>query len=276
MSNTTPVVVMAHRGFRGIAPENTLYAARKGWESGAEYWELDVAASSDGELVVIHDNTLKRTTDAEERFPGRNPWSVYDFSLAELKSLDAGSWYGKTDPFGQIAAGRILPAELEQFEGLRIPTLREALLLTKELAWKVNVEIKDAAGRPCDAWIVEKTAALIVELGLVEQVLVSSFNHSYLARMKKAEPRIPVAALIDKPLADPLTILRSLGAVALNPNYTHLDEKTVWKLREAGFGVLVWTPDEPADMKKLLEWGVTGLITDFPDRALTLLGRQGD
>ncbi len=275
MNTTASVVVMAHRGFRGIAPENTLYAARKGWESGAEYWELDVAASSDGELVVIHDDTLKRTTDAEERFPEMKPWSVYDFSLAQLKSLDAGSWYEKTDPFGQIKAGRILAAELKQFEGLRIPTLREALLLTKELAWKVNVEIKDAAGRPCDAWIVEKTAALIVELGLVEQVLVSSFNHSYLARMKKIEPRIPVAALIDKPLAEPLALLESLGAVALNPNYKHLNKKTVQRLQEAGFGVLTWTPNEAADMKKLLEWGVTGLITDFPDKALELLGRYG-
>jgi glycerophosphoryl diester phosphodiesterase len=276
MKNSTAVVVIAHRGFRGIAPENTLYAARKGWESGAEYWELDVAASSDGELVVIHDDTLKRTTDAEERFPDRNPWSVYDFSLAELKSLDASSWYGSEDPFRQIEAGRILPAELEQFKGLRIPTLREALLLTKELAWKVNVEIKDAAGWPCDAWVVEKTAALIVELGLVDQVLVSSFNHSYLARIRKAVPRIPVAALIDKPLHDPVAILRSLGAVSLNPNYKHLDKKTVQKLREAGFGVLVWTPNEIDDMKRLLDWGVTGLITDFPDRALKLLERQGD
>ncbi|MDD3820954.1 Glycerophosphodiester phosphodiesterase [bioreactor metagenome] len=271
MRNPAPVVVMAHRGFRGIAPENTLYAARKGWESGAEYWELDVAASSDGELVVIHDDTLKRTTDAEERFPGRKPWSVYDFSLEELKSLDAGSWYIDADPFGQIAAGRIPPTEFESFRGLRIPTLREALLLTKELAWRVNIEIKDAAGRPCDAWIVEKTAALITELGMRDSVLISSFNHSYLARMKKAEPRLPVAALVDKPLADPAATLQSLRAVALNPNYKHLDEKTVRALREAGFGVLVWTPNEPADMKRLLDWGVTGLITDFPDRALGLL-----
>ncbi len=262
---------MAHRGFRGIAPENTLYAARKGWESGAEYWELDVAASSDGELVVIHDDTLIRTTDAETLFPGRKPWSVYDFSLKELKSLDAGSWYIDSDPFGQIAAGRIPPAEREAFRGLRIPTLREALLLTRELGWKVNVEIKDAAGRPCDAWIVEKTAALISELGMLNSVLVSSFNHGYLARMKKAEPRLPVAALVDKPLADPTALLQSLPAVALNPNYKYLDEKTVAALRGAGFGILAWTPNEPTDMKRLLDWGVTGLITDFPDRALRLL-----
>ncbi len=156
---------------------------------------------------------------------------------------------------------------------MRIPTLREALLLTKELGWRVNVEIKDAAGRPCDAWIVERTAALISELGMLDSVLISSFNHSYLARVKKAEPRLPVAALVDKPLADPLSLLQSLPAVALNPNYKYLDEKTAAALRRAGFGILAWTPNEPADMKRLLDWGVTGLITDFPDRALSLLER---
>jgi glycerophosphoryl diester phosphodiesterase len=275
MHNPTTVVVMAHRGFRGIAPENTAYAARKGWESGAEYWELDVAASSDGELIVIHDDTLTRTTDAKKRFPDRKPWSVYGFSLEELKSLDAGSWYKGSDPFKQIAAGIVDAEELGHFAGLKIPTLREALTLTRELDWKVNVEIKDAADQPCDAWIVEKTAALIVELGLTDSVIVSSFNHNYLLRMKKAEPRIPVAALVDDPLPDPVAVLTSIDAIALNPNYKKLNQKTVQAVRKAGFGVLVWTPNEEKDMKRLLDWGVTGLITDFPDRALRLLKSQG-
>ncbi len=273
MAKPETILVMAHRGFRGIAPENTLSAARLGWESGADYWELDVAASSDGELVVLHDDNLIRTTNAKLRFPERKPWTVYDFTLQELKSLDAGSWYGASDPFGQVAAGRVSPAELQLFAGLRIPTLKEALTLTKDLDWKVNVEIKDATGRSCDAWIVEKTAALISELKTEDKVLVSSFNHAYLARMKKAQPRIPVAALIDKPIPDPVSLLRSLNAVALNPNYRYLDEKTVQELRQAGFNVYVWTPNEVKDMEKLIAWGVTGLITDFPDRALSLLGR---
>ena len=99
---TRPLVI-AHRGFRAIAPENTLRALDEAHAAGSPWWELDVAASSDGVLVVIHDDTLSRTTDAERAFPGRKPWTVYDFTAGELKSLDAGSWYLSADP------RRILP-----------------------------------------------------------------------------------------------------------------------------------------------------------------------
>lgn len=273
MPASSSVVVMAHRGFRAIAPENTLLAAQKGYESGADFWELDVAASSDGELVIMHDDTLARTTDVEERFPNRKPWTVYDFSLAELKSLDAGSWYAKADQFGQIAAGRVGAADLASFSGLKIPTLREALELTRKREWRVNIEIKDATGRACDPWIVEKTAQMVREMGMAASVIVSSFNHEYLVRMKKAAPEIRVAALIDRPLADPVGTLKRIGAMALNPNAKYLDRETVEKVRNAGFDVLVWTTNEKSEMERLVKWGVTGLISDFPDRALAVLGR---
>lgn len=264
---------MAHRGFRAIAPENTLLAAQKGYESGADYWEMDVAASLDDELVIIHDDNLARTTDAEELFPNRSPWTVYDFTLAELKSLDAGSWYAKADQFRQIAAGRVTKQDLASFGGIKVPTLAEALELTKKNGWKVNIEIKDATGRACDPWIVEKTADLVRAMEMTESVVVSSFNHAYLVRMKKAMPEIRVAALIDKPIADPVSVLTRIGAMALNPNFKYLDEDTVKKVRAAGFDVFVWTPNEKPDMERLVRWGVTGLITDFSDRALAVLGR---
>ncbi len=270
MQKNRPLAI-AHRGFRGIAPENTLLAAQRGYEAGADMWELDVAASRDGVLVVLHDDTLVRTTDAASRYPDRKPWKVYDFTLEELKSLDAGSWYGIADPFGQIRAGIVSQEIVKRFAGLRIPTLREALELTKNLDWRVNIEIKDATGQACDAWIVERTADLIHELGMSGRVLVSSFNHAYLKRMKEAAPEIAVAALIDKPVPDPVALLRDLGAAALNPNHKYLDAATVKAVRAAGFGVLPWTVNLPADMKKLLEWGVTGLISDFPDEALKLV-----
>jgi glycerophosphoryl diester phosphodiesterase len=273
MAKNESVVVMAHRGFRGIAPENTLLAALKGYESGADYWELDVAASADGTLVVLHDDSLRRTTDVASRYPGRDPWSVFSFTLAEIKSLSAGAWYEKADPFKQIAAGRVKKADLADFRELRVPTLEEALRFTKEKGWMVNVEIKDATGEACDPWIVESTAALIRSLAMADSVVVSSFNHEYLLRMKAAAPEIRRAALIDKPIADPIAVLKRLDAVALNPNYKYLDEKTVREVRSAGFHVYVWTPNEKTDMERLVAWGVSGLITDFPDRALEILGR---
>lgn len=268
MNTASSVLVIAHRGFRSVAPENTLLAARKAFEIGADMWELDVAATTDGELVIMHDDTLLRTTNVKEVFPARDPWSVYDFSLVELKSLDAGSWYKKADPFKQILNGKVSREEAASFAGEKIPTLREALELTKARAWSVNIEIKDATNRICDPWIVEKTVALVRELGMEGAVVISSFNHAYLERVKKAAPEIKVAALIDRPVKDPVAILKRLGAVALNPNLKYLDEQTVKTVRAAGFGVLVWTVNEPADMDKLIRWGVTGLITDYPDRGL--------
>lgn len=106
-----PILNIAHRGARSLAPENTMLAARKAFEIGASGWELDVAMTSDHELVVIHDDTLERTSDAAQVFPDRDPWSVVDFSMAELRRLDFGAWFVRTDPFGQIAAGMISPAE---------------------------------------------------------------------------------------------------------------------------------------------------------------------
>ena len=278
MEQEGKVLNIAHRGFRAIAPENTLASARAGLAAGADMWELDVAGSSDGELVVLHDDSLLRTTDAAERFPGRSPWCVYDFSLAELESLDAGSWYRAADPFGQVRSGRVGEAALSSFRGERIPTLRAALELTRAAGWKVNVEIKDASGRACDPWIVERTVGLLRELGMVGSVLVSSFNHDYLRRVRAIEPGLKLGALVDfeetEALTPPKTVehLRDLGAAAWHPGLERLDEESVRAVRRAGFGVNVWTVNEESDMRRLMDWGVTGLFTDFPDRLGCLQG----
>ena len=102
-------LIAAHRGARSLAPENTLAAARLALAAGARMWEIDVRMSRDGEIVLIHDPNLERTSDAPGKFPGRSPWLVHDFTLDELKTLDFGSWFSETDPFGQIAAGKISP-----------------------------------------------------------------------------------------------------------------------------------------------------------------------
>ena len=261
-------IIFAHRGYRALAPENTLLAAEKAFEVGAKWWELDVAQSSDGVLVVIHDDSLIRTTNAQLVFPERSPWIVYDFSFEELRSLDAGSWFLATDPFLQIASGAVSKTELKKFTGLKIPTLKECLELTKKHGKKVNIEIKSAADYSCDSTIVEKTVALVQELDMCNSVLISSFNHLYLTRVKKAESSIKTAALIDDPLTDPVATLMSLGAVALNPNGKKLNKETVEKVLKAGFAVYVWTVNEEADMQKFFEWGACGIFTDFTERAL--------
>ena len=104
------VLNIAHRGARSLAPENTLAAARKAFEVGANMWELDVSVTGDGALVVFHDDALTRVTDAETVFPSHTPWHLADFTLAELKQLDTGSRFIQDDPHGQIAAGALSDA----------------------------------------------------------------------------------------------------------------------------------------------------------------------
>ncbi len=262
---------IAHRGARSLAPENTLIAAQKGFDIGADAWELDVAMTADGEMVVIHDDTLTRTSDASQVFPDRAPWEVHTFTLSELRTLDFGSWFVKTDPFGQIAAENVSSAAQQTFKEIRMPTLREALVFTKDLYWQVNVELKDLTGKPGDADIVERAAALIKEMGMEKSVLISSFNHRYLERVKKSVPMIDTAALVEQAAADPVALVERLDAKAYNPGIKACKAEPFTALRKAGRDINVWTVNEEATMKRLIAMGATGLITDFPQRLKSVL-----
>ncbi len=255
---------IAHRGARSLAPENTLAAARAGLEAGADLWELDVAVTLDGELVILHDDTLARTSDARQVYPQREPWAVHTFTLAELLRLDFGSWFNQVDPYGQIAAGQVTSAMQASFVGLPIPTLSEALAFTRDHDWRVNVEIKDATGTPGDAFVVEKVVALIESLGMVEQVLISSFNHAYLTRSKVANRNLATAALVEVSTPDPIALVRGLGAQAYHPGIWWTVPEEIPAIRRAGIDVNVWTVNDPEMMRVLIEHGASGIITDFP------------
>ncbi len=261
---THQVLIIAHRGARSIAPENTLLAAQKAFEIGADLWELDVAMTSDGEIVVIHDDTLERTSNAKLVFPDRGPWKIETFTLAELRQLDFGSWYIQTDPFKQIASGTVSEENFHTFINLPIPTLLEALTFTKANRWRVNVEIKDLTGKPGDGIIVEKVVALIDELGMQESVIISSFNHSYIQRAKTADSKIMTAALVEKPDPDPVALLQRLNAQAYNPGNNALDYDQIQQVTAAGGKVFVWTVNDETTMRRLIQAGVSGIFTDFP------------
>jgi glycerophosphoryl diester phosphodiesterase len=265
-------LVIAHRGARSLAPENTILAAGKGLQTGADLWELDVAMSKDSAIVVIHDDTLIRTSNAKDLFPDRSPWSVHSFDLAELKSLDFGSWYIKEDPFHQIADGKVSLQEINAMKGLQIPTLEEALSFTKANKWRVNVEIKDLSGLPGNADIVEKVVGLIQKYEMVHDVLISSFNHSYIERVKLVEKEIKTAALVPSPVPDPIALLHSLGAQAYNPGiYKLTDFAEIRTIREAGFDVNVWTVNDAETIRKLINAGVSAIFTDFPQVMVEVL-----
>jgi glycerophosphoryl diester phosphodiesterase len=265
---------IAHRGARSLAPENTLAAARKAYEIGADMWELDVAVTADGELVVLHDDTLERTSNAQQVFPDRKPWAVYTFTLAELRQLDFGSWFNEKDPFKQIAAGAVTKEMQQSYAGEPIPTLREALVFTRDNHWRVNVEIKDASGTPGDQDVVEKVVALINDLGMVDRVIISSFNHSYLSRVKAANLALTTAALVEAKPADPVGLVRGLGALGYNPSLKNIRAQDIPALRQAGVDVYVWTVNEAGDMRALTANGATGIITDFPQLLKEVLASQ--
>ncbi|MBM4458141.1 MAG: glycerophosphodiester phosphodiesterase [Chloroflexi bacterium] len=260
----TRTLNIAHRGARSLAPENTLAAAAKALEIGADMWEFDVAVSADGELFLLHDDRLDRTSNVRELFPGRAPWSSHTFTLAEIRQLDFGAWFVALDPFKQIAAGKVSPQESARYRGEKAPTLREALEFTRQNNWRANIEIKDQRGKPGDATVVEKVVALVDELRVTDRVLISSFNHSYLERVKKANPAIATGALVSTPDPDPLALLRRLGAQAYNPNVKAIEPAEVRRIRDQGFDVFIYTVNDEPTMRSLVEARASGIFTDFP------------
>jgi len=243
------VLNFAHRGASHDAPENTLAAFRLALEMGADGFELDVMLSADGHLVVIHDDTVDRTTD------GSGP--VRQKTLAALKALDAGARFGA------------------RFAGERIPTLQEALDLVARSRAFVNVEIKTESLR--GDGLEEKLVALIHRYGLGERLLISSFNPFALWRMRRLAPDLPLALLYAE---DQCVYLRDRWfaflshPAALNPSFRMATQEHVRWAKSKGYRLYVWTVDEESEMRRLIALGVDGIITNKPDLLRQVLARS--
>lgn len=279
---------IAHRGARAHAPENTLAAARLAHELGADMWETDVALTADGHMILVHDDTLARTTDVAMRpeFADRAPWPVQAFTLAEARSLDAGSWFGEADPFKTIASGEVGAARLASYLGETIPTLDEGLALTKKLGWRINVEIKDHAGCPGHETITRQVIEAVRRHGLEGAVLLSSFQHEYLREAAEIIPSVPRGALLGKARKkgpdqsaqnDPgfvpslnaeqaLAMCRYARADFIHPELVFADAPFVAALHDGGFPAIVWTVNTKKDIERMRASGVYGVFTDYPAR----------
>ena len=269
------VLNIAHRGASSLAPENTLSAARKGLAVGADMWELDVQLTADGELIIIHDSTLTRTSNVEDLFPQRRPWQVHEFTLDEIRKLDFGSWFMAQDPFGQIAAGAVTGEDIEGYVGEPAPTLEQALSFTRKHKWLVNIEIKDLHLGPGKSLIVDRVIALVEELNMVDRVLVSSFNHNYLAQIAASYPHVVTGVLDTKPHLRPASLLRRLGARTYHPRRTFIRLADIAELKRQGFGVNVRTINNRKTMERLVRAGVSGIFTDFPQVLASVLTSRG-
>lgn len=301
-----------------MGPENTLGTAAKGFRSGAQFWELDVQLSLDGVPVVIHDDTLVRTTDAPILYPDRHPWQVWDFTWAELRALrivpteksrsqePEGGLDGSPHRHGLCGAedrrepippdsrdgkkvalsetptaalpseedrlsDRLFGSEPSPMPGLswascRIPTLREALVLTRSLDWLVNVEIKGTASQ--HDRLVRETVALIAELEMSSRVLISSFHETVLRLVSSLDSHLLTGLVTQHPVDDPVARVRALGTFAYHPAEAHLDAETVHRCRAAGIPVIAWTVNDPEKLPRLRRWGVSAVISDRPHKLL--------
>ncbi|MEA3502722.1 MAG: glycerophosphodiester phosphodiesterase family protein, partial [Actinomycetota bacterium] len=214
--------IIAHRGARSLAPENTLVAARKAHAVGADMWETDVAVTANDQLVLMHDDAMMRTTDVADKFPNRVPAPFSTYTLDEIRSLDAGTWFERDDPFGQVAAGAVEPAELATYPGVTVPTLREAFELTLELNWFVNLELK-AQPAPKDSFDVVNAVLTLAEDVAIgpDHLLFSSARHEWLKTVRERRPDFEVQAILGLFPEDPIDFGDSFFDT-FNPRITRL------------------------------------------------------
>ena len=253
-------LAIAHRGGAGLWPENTLYAFERASALGVDVIETDVRATADGELVVFHDEGLGRTTDGEGR--------VGSLTLAELKRLDAGYRFS---PDG----GRSFPL---RGKGVTVPTLREVFDTLPHM--RFNIEPKQTVPS-----IAAPLCRLVRERGLADRVLIASFSGSTLAEFRRECPEVATSAATGE-VASFLTLHGAGLAASYSPVMQALQvPEHAGALRvltrdfvEAAHGrnlrVHAWTVNAEGDMRRLVEMGVDGVMTDYPDRLLKVLGRS--
>jgi glycerophosphoryl diester phosphodiesterase len=233
------VLVIAHRGDSASHPENTLPAFASAVKVGVDFVELDYYHSADGVPVVLHDKTLDRTTDAVTKW-GQKKINIESKSAADLAKLDAGSWYDK------------------KFAGTKLPTLA-ASLDTIHTGSMCLIERKGG-----DAATLIKLLRERRELG---QVVVQAFDWKYLADCHKLEPKLPLGALGSKELtAEKLDEIVACGARVVGWKGEDLRKKDIEAIHARGLKAWAYTINEEAMARKLIGWGLDGLITDVPGR----------
>jgi glycerophosphoryl diester phosphodiesterase len=234
--------VMAHRGASAAAPENTLAAVRGAIESGADWVEIDVQETADGEIVVVHDSDLKKI--------GGSPLVVGRSTLAELRTVDIGSWF---DP---------------RFSDQRIPTLREVLTLCRDRIG-VNIELKYYG---TERRLEEGVAEIVDELGMADQVIAMSLSLPGIRKMSAVRPGWKTGLLSSVAVGN----LAALDVDFLALNGRAANRRTVRQLHDQGKEVFVWTVNDPISVAVMASRGVDGIITDEPAMAVELLAQRSE
>jgi len=238
------LLAIAHRGASGYAPENTFAAFRRAIALGAGFIETDLQLSRDARLVAIHDATVNRTTNGQG--------AVHDMTLVELRRLDAGSWFGS------------------EFAGERIPTIEEILEFANKHDVVFYLEMK-----PSGSWGGEHALiSALRESREIARTVVISFDAAILAAVRKIEPTLMTGLLFEGHIPNPLDIAIEIGARQLAVRGDLVTPRLLKEARGRDLQVVCWTVNHPGHMRLLVQAGVDGIISDYPDRLLELTRRK--
>ena len=235
-------LICGHRGSAATAPENTLASIARALDAGVDAVEFDVHLSADSVCVLIHDDTVDRTSD------GSGPVSALTF--AQLRALDMGSWKGV------------------RFAGEQIPSLKDALSLIggRALAF---IEVKAEFDHHPDA--IAAVARSVRLAGATDHAVILAFDHRHLERARADAPELECVALCVEPPSDVAALLRATGAVGLAPQWRHVDAALCARVHDAGAAVIAWTVDAAGDARTLARNGLDVLITNRPAAMLAAL-----
>ncbi len=243
--------VVAHRGGRVWAPENTLAAFRKSVDLGADGIELDIHRCKTGELIVIHDEEVDRTTNGTG--------FVKDMTLAQLRGLSAGAKWAPASQLRKLSTGITYSSE---FKSEKLPLLTEVFDLVKGKL-VINIEIKNA---PIDyPGIEDDLIAQLKKYPYPDKIMVSSFDHDVIHRFHEKAPQYKCAILSDCILSDVGSYAKSVGADNWNPGFGDFRADAAQRAHAAGLKVNVWTVNSPDEWKSAMAMPVDGIITDDPE-----------
>ncbi|HLR51395.1 MAG TPA: glycerophosphodiester phosphodiesterase [Candidatus Avamphibacillus sp.] len=256
------ILNIAHRGASGHAPEHTIESYEKGQELGGDYIEIDLQMTKDGELIAMHDPDVSRTTDGEGE--------VSELTIEAINILDAGEWFNEENP--ELAE----PA----FSQAQIPTLSDIFEAFGKDA-NYYIETKNPDESP---GMVKELVSVLEEFGMLDedmeegQIIIQSFSKASLKEMQELEPSLPLIQLISYQEQAEITDeeLDNIVeyAVGIGANYKYITEDYVQKVREAGLLIHPYTVNEKEDMERMIEWGVTGMFTNYPDRLEEVLAEM--
>lgn len=247
------IVNIAHRGASGYAPEHTIPAYQLGERMKGDYIEIDLQMTKDGRLIAMHDESVDRTTDGTGL--------VKDLTLTEIKKLDAGTWFNEKNP--QMAK--------KKYEGLVVPTLEEVF---KKFGREANYYIETKSpevypGMEEELLKVLKDYNMVDSRGHTKNVLIQSFSKESLLKVHDLNPKLPLVQLFSYKTQAAISEkeLQSIKryAMGVGPNFNMVDGTYVNMVRNHGLQFHPYTVNERADMKKALDWGATGVFTNYPD-----------